>query len=247
MIRALIIALAALLLGSAAPQPDYRILKIYPHDSTAFTQGLFYLDGSFYESTGQYGASDIRQVRIKDGKVLRRVAIDRRMFGEGIAPWGDQILSLTWMNKGGFRWRRSDFTQIGVFTYEGEGWGLTQDGQSMIMSDGTPILRFLDPETMTEKRQVTVTDNGQPVMALNELEFVKGEVLANVWHSNLIARIDPASGAVKGWIDLTPIVESVKVSDPEDSVLNGIAYDAKRDRIYVTGKYWPKLFELKLR
>lgn len=245
--RLMALLLLPILLGSAAPKLDYRIVKIYPHDPTAFTEGLFYLGGSLYESTGMSGLSDIREVRINDGKVLRRVQIDRRFFGEGIAPWGGEILSLTWRGKGGWRWRRSDFTQTGVFGYEGEGWGLTQDGTNMIMSDGTAELRFMDPATMVERRRITVTDNGQPVMNLNELEYVKGEILANVWKSSRIARINPESGKIKSWIDLSPIVAKVTTSDPEDGVLNGIAYDAKRDRLFVTGKYWPKMFEIKLR
>lgn len=243
--RALLI-LGVILLTSAAPSPDFRVVASYPHDTAAFTEGLFLLNGSLYESTGQKGVSDIREVRIKDGKVLRRVAIDPRFFGEGIAPWGDEIISLTWRGKGGWRWRISDFQRMGAFGYTGEGWGLTQDGQNIIMSDGTSELRFMDPATMAERHRVRVTWQGQPVEDINELEYVKGEVLANIWHDSRIARIDPATGVVRGWIDLASLVRQVGLSDPE-AVANGIAYDAKRDRLYVTGKNWPKLFEIKLR
>ena len=244
--RIVTLILGALLLTSAAPRPDFRVIAAYPHDSTAFTEGLFFLNGSLYESTGETGVSDIREVRIADGKVLRRVAIDPRFFGEGIAPWGEEIISLTWRGKGGWRWRISDFKQLGVFGYSGEGWGLTQDGQNIIMSDGTSELRFMDPVTMEERHRVKVTWQGKPVFDINELEYVKGEVLANIWHDSRIARIDRVTGQVKGGIDLSALVKKMNLSDPE-SVANGIAYDAKRDRIYVTGKNWPTLFEIKLR
>lgn len=244
--RCALLILGAILLTSAAPRPDFRVMASYPHDTAAFTEGLFLLNGSLYESTGQKGVSDIREVRIKDGKVLRRVAIDPRFFGEGIAPWGGEIISLTWRGKGGWRWRISDFQRMGAFGYTGEGWGLTQDGRNIIMSDGTSELRFMDPATMTERHRVSVSWQGQPVVDINELEYVKGEVLANIWHDSRIARIEPATGVVKGWIDLAPLVRQVGLSDPE-AVANGIAYDAKRDRLYVTGKNWPKLFEIKLR
>ena len=243
--RIVTLILGALLLTSAAPRPDFRVIAAYPHDSTAFTEGLFFLNGSLYESTGETGVSDIREVRIADGKVLRRVAIDPRFFGEGIAPWGEEIISLTWRGKGGWRWRISDFKQLGVFGYSGEGWGLTQDGQNIIMSDGTSELRFMDPATMEERHRVKVTWQGQPVVDINELEYVKGEVLANIWMTNYIARIDPHSGKVIDLINLAPLARQQKVTD-NDAVLNGIAYDAKQDRLFVTGKYWPKLYEIAL-
>jgi glutamine cyclotransferase len=242
----------ALLLGSAAPAPDrppqiysYRIVHAYPHDINAFTEGLFYLDGKLYESTGLNGRSFIREERLEDGHVLRSVAIDRRYFGEGIVNWGPDIISLTWQGGTGFRWRRSDFAKLGEFHYPGEGWALTRNATDIIMSDGTPQLRFLDPSTLAERRRITVTDEGRPVERLNELEWVKGEIYANVWMTRRIARIDPKSGHVTGWIDLGQLVAEHAPPD-EDSVLNGIAYDAANDRLFVTGKNWPKLFEIKL-
>ncbi|MEO8723971.1 MAG: glutaminyl-peptide cyclotransferase [Sphingobium sp.] len=241
--------IAALLLLCAAPawaDTRWTLVKSYPHDPQAFTEGLFYLDGSLFESSGQYGQSDIRQVRLSDGKVLRVKPTDLRMFGEGIVNWGDQMLSLTWQNGIGFRWRRGDFALLGTFRYSGEGWGLTQDGTCIIMSDGTPTLRFFDPASFTQTGSVNVTYAGQPVPMLNELEYVRGEILANVWMTNRIARIDPASGKVIDWIDLTPLVRKQRLHD-SDAVLNGIAYDATRDRLFVTGKYWPKLYEIRLK
>ncbi|CAH0352057.1 MAG: glutaminyl-peptide cyclotransferase [Sphingobium sp.] len=244
--RRLVIA-ALLCLIPAVAQADTRwtLVKTYPHDPKAFTEGLLWADGGLYESTGLNGVSDIRQVRLKDGKVLRRTTLDRQYFGEGIVNWGDKIVSLTWRHRLGFVWNRKDFKQTGTFRYEGEGWALTQDGKQIIMSDGTAQLRFLDPDTLAEKRRVTVTWNGQPVDRLNELEYVKGEVLANIWYENRIARIDPATGAVIDWIDLSPLAAKAQVND-HDAVLNGIAYDAAKDRLFVTGKFWPQLFEIKL-
>ena len=235
--------------GCGAPAPaeppvyGYKVVRAYPHDPTAFTQGLFYLDGKLYESTGLNRQSTIREVRLEDGKVLRSVDLAPEYFGEGIVNWRGEILSLTWQNGVGFRWNRADFRRTGEFHYPGEGWALTQDGKNVIMSDGTSELRFLDPATMAERKRVTVTYNGQPVTHLNELEWVKGEVFANIWMGRRIARIDPKSGRVKGWIDLSELAVENANGDP-DSVLNGIAYDSKRDRLFVTGKNWAKLFEI---
>lgn len=242
----------ALLFGCAAAPPakptldSYDIIHAYPHDINAFTEGLFYTNGHLFESTGLNGRSQIREERLEDGKVLRSVKVDPRYFGEGIVDWGQEIRSLTWQGGVGFRWRRSDFARIGEFHYPGEGWALTRNASEIIMSDGTAQLRFLDPATMAERRRITVTDEGRPVERLNELEWVKGEIFANVWMTPRIARIDPTTGRVKGWIDLAPLVAEHAPPD-EDSVLNGIAYDAKRDRLFVTGKNWPKLFEIRLR
>lgn len=244
--RVLTAVLAAILIVAPAhADTPWKLVKSYPHDTSAFTEGLFFLDGTLYESTGQQGLSDIRQVRIRDGKVLRRVALDPQYFGEGIVNWSDRIVSLTWRHRKGFVWGLSDFRQISDFPYDGEGWGLTQDGRRLIRSDGTAQLRFIDPETLEEQRQVTVTWDGKLVPLLNELEWVKGEILANVWYSNRIARIDPASGGVIDWIDLSPLAKQVGLTD-RDAVLNGIAYDAAKDRLFVTGKYWPKVFEIRL-
>lgn len=246
---ATLLALLLLALAPATPvaaDTGWRLVKTYPHDPAAFTQGLIFRDGALYESTGENGESQIREVRLEDGKVLRSVDLPYVYFGEGMTDWGDELISLTWRHERGFRWKRATFEQLGSFPYSGEGWGLTHDGQRLIMSDGTAELRFLDPKTLTETGRVAVTWQGKPVRLLNELEYVKGEVLANVWMTDRIARIDPASGAVLGWIDLTPIVRRLHLTDP-DSVLNGIAYDARRDRLFVTGKNWPELYEIRLK
>ena len=236
--------------AEAAPAAEpavagYRVVKEYPHDPQAFTQGLFWLDGHLWESTGLVGRSTIRKVRLEDGQVLQSTAIPPGRFGEGIAPWGKEIVSLTWQGGVGFRWNRATLRQTGTFGYRGEGWGLTQNGRELIMSDGTAQLRFLDPKTMTERRCVTVTAGGRPVPRLNELEWVKGEIFANVWMTSRIARIDPRTGLVKGWIELGPLAQQFQSGDP-DRVLNGIAYDAAKDRLFVTGKNWPRLFEIAL-
>lgn len=241
----------ALLASCAASAPretpvyGYRIVKEYPHDPMAFTEGLFFRDGRLFESTGLNRMSTIREVRLEDGKVLRSVSIAPEHFGEGIVDWGDEIRSLTWQGGTGFRWGLKDFRQRGTFRYPGEGWALTRDAKNIYMSDGTPQLRVLDPETMAELRRINVTWDGKPVINLNEMEWVKGEIFANVWMTRRIARIDPKSGKVTGWIDLAPLVAEYSPGDP-DSVLNGIAYDAAKDRLFVTGKNWAKLFEIKL-
>ena len=241
--------------AEAAPPPaavpgeppvwGYTIVKEYPHDPDAFTQGLFWSGDGLFESTGLIGRSTVRKVRLEDGKVLQNVPIPAGLFGEGIALWGDEIVSVTWQSGIGFRWDRKSLQRKSSFRYAGEGWGLTGDGRSIILSDGTATLRYLDPATMTERSRLTVTAAGRPVLNLNELEFVKGEILANVWMTSRIARIDPATGEVKGWIELGPLAQQFQGADP-DRVLNGIAYDTAKDRLFVTGKNWPKLFEIKL-
>jgi glutaminyl-peptide cyclotransferase len=245
--RALSAALALVATPAAAALPvyGYEVKAVFPHDTGAYTEGLFYLDGFLYEATGMWGRSGIRQVRLKDGQVLKSQAIAPNLFGEGIVNWDGQIISLTWRDETGFRWDLKTFRQLGSFHYEGEGWALTQDGRHVIMSDGTPVLKVLDPKTLAEVRRITVTAEGQPVANLNELEWVKGEILANIWQTNRIARIDPATGVVKGWIDLSGLPEAQHPADP-DAVLNGIAYDAGHDRLFVTGKDWPHLYEIRL-
>jgi glutamine cyclotransferase len=245
MIAALLAFLLAAPAPAAAPVQTARVVSIYPHDRTAFTEGLFYLDGRIFESTGLNGQSELREVDLAQGKVLRSIKIPSRYFGEGIVNWGPDILSLTWQNGIGFRWRRSDFSRLGEFRYAGEGWALTQNGREIIMSDGTASLRFLDPKTLAVRRRLTVTDGGVPVARLNELEWVKGEIYANVWLTSLIARIDPTNGHVKGWIDLADLA-AANMAGNSDAVLNGIAYDAARDRLFVTGKNWPRLYEIDL-
>jgi glutamine cyclotransferase len=234
--------------AAAAPQPvvyDYRVAATYPHDPRAFTQGLLYLDGDLYESTGQVGQSTVRRVRIEDGDVLRSVPIPPGQFGEGLVNWESQLISLTWTSGIGYRWDRATLGRVGEWRYAGEGWGLTQDGSSIIMSDGTSELRFLDPQTLAERRRLAVTIAGRPLARLNELEYVNGEIFANVWMTGFIARIDPASGVVTGVIDLRPLAAENAGGDG-DNVLNGIAYDAAGDRLFVTGKNWPRLYEIDL-
>lgn len=227
----------------AAPVEQARVIAEYPHDPGAFTQGLFFHDGRLFESTGQQGQSTLREVDLATGKVTREVRLPRQYFGEGATTWGDNIVSLTWTHGKAFRWERDTFRLIGEHSYSGEGWGLTQDGASLILSDGTSTLRFLDPDSFVERRRISVTWRGRPVSQINELEYMRGEVLANIWHTDLIARIDPESGAIRGFIDLSAITASLGLTDPE-AVLNGIAWDETSGKLYVTGKNWPKLFEI---
>ncbi len=238
-------ALLALPAAAAVPTGGFQIRHIYPHDATAFTEGLFYLHGDLYESTGIPGRSNIRRVRLNDGVVLQSTSIAPSLFGEGIVNWGEEIVSLTWQDHVGFRWDLRTLAQKKTFRYPGEGWALTQDGKHLIMSDGTPVLRVLDPVTFRQVRTIKVTVDGLPVSNLNELEWVKGEILANIWQTNLIARVDPATGKVKAWLDLTGLPETVSSPNP-DAVLNGIAYDRQHDRLFVTGKDWPHLYEIRL-
>jgi glutaminyl-peptide cyclotransferase len=245
-----IAALAAFGCGPASqaggiPEYGYEIVHVYPHDPLAYTQGLFYLNGLLYEGTGLNGRSSIRKVRLETGEVLEKHDIGEEYFGEGIVNWKDRLLEITWRSQAGFIYDLASFATRGQFSYPGEGWGLTQDGRRIIMSDGTSELRFWDPETLREVGRVLVTDDGRPVPELNELEWIKGEVYANVYQTDRIARIDPGSGKVVGWIDLAGILSAAD-RDRQVDVLNGIAYDAKGDRLFVTGKLWPKLFEIRL-
>lgn len=241
----LCIVVASTPVRAELPVYGFQVVHSYPHDRHAYTEGLFYLDGFLYESTGQVGQSTIRKVRIEDGFVLQSRSILPSLFGEGIVNWNDQIISLTWQDQIGFRWNLKSFDEIREFHYPGEGWALTQDGVSLIMSDGTPYLRFLDPDTLREKKRLQVTADGKPVEHLNELEWVKGEIFANIWLTNRIARIDPVTGVVKGWIVLDRLPEIVFKADA-DNVPNGIAYDKEHDRLFITGKNWPHLYEIKL-
>ena len=233
----------------AAPAPapvwGFRIVATYPHDRRAFTQGLLYLDGVLYESTGQVGQSTIRRVRLEDGQVLQSVDIPSDLFGEGLVNWGDQLINITWQSGVGYRWDRQTFRRLSEWRYRGEGWGLTQNGRDIIMSDGTPELRFLDPVSLQERRRITVTDAGVRVARLNEIEWVNGEIFANVWMTTMIARINPDTGRVTGWIDLTALAAQ-RAGWRSDDVLNGIAYDPAGDRLFVTGKNWPRLYEIDL-
>lgn len=231
--------------SQGAPVAGFEIVQRWPHDPEAFTEGLLYRDGRMYESTGLNGSSDFREVDLETGQVLRSRDLDQKYFGEGLALFGGKLYQLTWRTQVGFIYDAATFQPTGQFNYTGEGWGMTDDGTSLIMSDGTSTLRFLDPATLAVQRTVKVTDEGREVTQLNELEYVKGEVYANVWRTNLLARIDPATGHVTGWIDLTGLLASNERTGDED-VLNGIAYDAATDRLWVTGKLWPKLFEIRV-
>jgi glutaminyl-peptide cyclotransferase len=231
---------------AAIPVYGVKVVRSYPHDRGAFTEGLFYLDGWLYEGTGDGVRPAIRKVELATGKVVQGRDIAPMYFGEGIVAWNGRLIELTWQNHIGFIYDLKTFQPLGSFTYPGEGWALTTDGQRIIMSDGTPQLRFLDPSTLKETGRLTVTADGVPVKNLNELEWVKGEIYANIWMTNRIARIDPTTGKVMGWIDLTGLMSPREVGDDPDAVANGIAYDAEHDRLFVTGKLWPRLFEIKL-
>ena len=226
------------------PVYGYQVVHTYPHDHGAFTQGLLYLDGVLYEGTGMKGHSSIRKVELTTGRVLREKSIASEFFGEGLTDWGKQLIEITWQTKTGFVWDRETFQLQKSFGYPGEGWGLTHDSKRLIMSDGTSFLRFLDPVTLKESGRLQVKEGSRPIDNLNELEFYKGDVLANIWQEDRIARISLTTGQVVAWIDLTGILPA-RDRDGVD-VLNGIAYDAKGDRLFVTGKWWPKLFEIKL-
>lgn len=227
------------------PVYTYEIKNTYPHDRAAFTQGLIFRDGCLWESTGEYGSSSLRQVELKTGRVLKSVTVPKEFFAEGMTIFGGKVYQLTWQEGRAFVYDAKDFRRVGEFKYQGEGWGLTHDNESLVMSDGTSTLRFLDPETFVVRRAVRVTDGGRPVEQLNELEYVRGEIFANVWQEDRIARIDPRTGQVTGWIDLRGLLSGSDARGGED-VLNGIAYDETSDRLFVTGKLWPKLFEIRL-
>lgn len=228
----------------------YRVVKSYPHDQSAFTQGLIFVDGSLYESTGIEGRSTVRKVELETGRSVQQFTLPPQYFGEGLTSWGTDLIQLTYRTQTGFVYDRATLKLKKSFPYAGEGWGITHDGKRLIMSDGTSTLRFWDPVSFKEIGRLTVRDRGQPLKDLNELEFVRGEIYANVWHTDRIARISPASGEVVGWIDLKGLLKPGEIPAPpplsEEAVLNGIAYDAGRDRLFVTGKLWPRLFEIQL-
>jgi len=233
--------------AAAVPVYGFEVVHVYPHDIHAFTEGLFYLNGYLYESTGLEGQSSIRKVKLETGEVVKRVEVASKYFGEGIVNWQNHLISLTWKSQVGFVYDLTSFTRQREFHYAGEGWALTQDGTHLIMSDGTPQLRFLDPVTLAETSRLTVTYDGAPVRNLNELEWVEGEIYANLWQTNLIARINPVSGAVVGVINLAGLLSPGDIVAGQTDVLNGIAYDSRHGRLFVTGKNWPKLFEIRLR
>lgn len=232
--------------GAPVPLYTVQVVARYRHDATAFTQGLLWHDGALYESTGKEGRSEVRRVSLADGRVLaRRPVPSTGQFGEGLALWKATLVSLTWKDGVAYRWNAKTLKPEGTRRYPGEGWGLTTAPDALVLSDGTPSLRFLDPDTLAERRRVTVTVRGRPLDQLNELEMVDGEVLANVWQTNFIVAIDPADGHVTKVIDASALAAEVKAPDP-DAVLNGIAWDAGKRRLFLTGKLWPTLFEVKL-
>lgn len=244
-----LLAVAPLAAQPVAPAPITIETAVavarFPHDPQAFTQGLLIDRGELFESTGQVGRSSIRKVDLVSGKVLKIAQVPVPHFGEGIAAWKGQILSLTWQHGTGFRWDRKSLKQLGKFTYSGEGWGLTSSPGELVMSDGTDTLRFIDPARFTVKRTVKVTFQGRPLRQLNELEWVGGQILANVWMTNYVVRIDPASGKVVGIIDVSPLLQAAGVTG-HDQVPNGIAWDSAKGKLYMTGKEWPWLYEVRL-
>lgn len=224
----------------------YEVVQAWPHDPAAFTQGLLFRKGSLLESTGLNGESTLREVDWKTGKVLKQIDVPRQYFAEGLAVIGDRAYQLTWQTRKGFIYDADTFKSLGEFSYVGEGWGLTTDGQLLILSDGTHRIRFLDPATFAEVRAIEVLDHGKPVSQLNELEYIHGEIFANVWQTDRVIRIDPATGRVRGTIDFANLLPAAE-RGPRTDVLNGIAYDAENDRLVVTGKRWPKLYEVRLK
>lgn len=252
--RLLAAVFVVFLSGSAAAAAEpvepfrygYRLLETYPHASDAFTQGLFFDDGALYETTGQYGESSLRRVDLETGEVLQKTALPQSLFGEGAAMALGDIFVLSWKNGIAFRFDPENFTLEKSYSYEGEGWGLAFTGEELVMSDGGAQLRFIDPLTFEETRRLRVTLRGQPLHNLNELEWVDGEIFANVWKTDAIVRIDPSSGAVTGIIDLRGLLPDEDHEQGKTDVLNGIAYKGEKDVLYVTGKYWPKLFKIEI-
>jgi glutamine cyclotransferase len=244
-----VLALASLVLQSAsalaAPVFGYKVVARFPHSTESYTEGFFYLHGMFYEGTGRKGHSEVLVTQPETGKVMQRLELPAQYFGEGIIDWGPNLYEWTWQSHIGFIYDRFSLRKLSQFTYDGEGWGMTRTAKQMITSDGTSTLRFRDPATFKEVRHIVVRDGTRAVEELNELEYVKGEIYANVWHSDRIARISPRDGHVIAWIDLSGILPDDQRVDAE-SVLNGIAYDAQRDRLFVTGKQWPAIFEIKV-
>jgi glutamine cyclotransferase len=226
------------------PTLEVRLVRAYPHDPRAFTQGLEYYGSYLYESTGIAGQSSLRKVMLQTGEVIQKISLPSQYFGEGLTIFHAKIYQLTWLSQKGFIYDLRTFRQVGEFRYEGEGWGLTHDDKSLIMSDGTNKIRYIDPVSFNVTRRLEVYAGGEGVVNLNELEYVRGEILANIWHSPRIARIDAQSGQVLAWIDFTSIV--AKEQHGDEAVLNGIAYDNAGDRLFVTGKNWSKVFELKV-
>jgi glutamine cyclotransferase len=231
--------------SSPIPVYGYKIINVYPHDKTAYTEGLVYDGKTLYESTGLYGKSTLRQVDLKTGLVLKLYRLSDEVFGEGLTLWKDQLIQLTWQSGIGFVYDKKSFNQTRSFSYSREGWGIANDSRKLIMSDGSDTLYFLNPDTFDDTGSIRVTENGDPVYRLNELEFIKGKVYANVYYSSRIAIITPETGEVTGWIDLQGLVDRENQLGNVD-VLNGIAYEADKDLFIVTGKFWPELFEIEI-
>lgn len=224
----------------------YAVVAAWPHDRGAFTQGLVFRNGGFLESTGLNGQSTLREAEVKTGRVLKQIGVPAQFFAEGLAVLGDRAYQLTWQSHKGFVYDADTFRLEREFAYEGEGWGLATDGRALVLSDGTNRIRFLDPATFQVLRTIEVLEEGKPVSRLNELEWINGEIFANVWQTDEVVRIDPATGQVRGVIDFSGLLPAAE-RDPETDVLNGIAYDAANDRLFITGKRWPKIFEVKLK
>jgi glutamine cyclotransferase len=241
----LLLAVSGVHAEVTAPVSTYKVVARYPHSTTSYTEGFFYRDGLFYEGTGIKGRSAVMAIRPETGKPVQTLSLPPQYFGEGIVDWGPNIYEWTWQSHLCFVYDRFSLRPVRQFNYTGEGWGMTRTQKEIVTSDGTATLRFRDPETFREVRHMVVRDGSQPVQQLNELEYIKGEIYANVWHSDRIARISPQDGRVLGWIDLTGILADDQKVDSE-SVLNGIAYDAAHDRLFVTGKQWPFVFEIKV-
>jgi glutaminyl-peptide cyclotransferase len=232
-------------LAESAPVVGYRVVASYPHDPSAFTQGLIFIDGKLYESTGNYGRSSLRRVDLETGRVEQEIRLAPNLFGEGLMDWRGRLVQLTWREQLGIIYDAKTFEQLETFQYQGEGWGLTHDERHWIMSDGTDELRFLDPETRAVTRRLPVRNGTRPMHRLNELEYIDGEIWANVWRSDHLVRIAPDSGQVTAVIDLTTLYPADERVSPE-AVLNGIAHDTATNRLFVTGKYWPRLCEIQV-
>jgi len=231
--------------SSQSPVYGYKIINVYHHDKTAFTEGLVYDGKTLYESTGLYDNSTLRQVDLTTGRILKLYRLPDEFFGEGLTLWADQLIQLTWQSRIGFVYNKKSFNQTRSFSYPREGWGITSDGQRLIMSDGSDTLYFLNPDTFEDTGSIRVMENGNPVNQLNELEYIKGKVYANIYLTSRIAIISPSTGEVTGWIDLQGLVDRENGLGDVD-ILNGIAYEADRDLLIVTGKFWPELFEIKI-
>ena len=231
--------------SNVIPVYTYKVVNTYTHDRSAFTEGLVFKDGVLYEGTGLHGYSTLRRVKLETGEILQICELPPQLFGEGVAIYGNKIIQLTWQSNIGFVYDKYSFKLLQEFNYPDEGWGITFDGKHLIMSDGTSTLHFLNPETFEEINQIEVTVNDIPVNRINELEYIQGEIYANIWQTECIARINPLTGQVVGWIDLKGILSPEGHIETVD-VLNGIAYDAKNNRLFVTGKLWPKLFQIEL-